>query len=91
MKGSTRSRQRSILKVIRWTLFAVIIVTLISGFGISEFRVIETITFGLLTKNVAFRIHDVIWIPFVVLLVLHVFYSFFRRLYLKFSRGDKGQ
>jgi len=69
----------------------VVLACLISGFGISEFRVMETITFGLLTKNVAFRIHDIIWIPFVGLMVLHVFYSFFRRLYLKYGKGDKTQ
>ena len=50
-------------------------VFLVTGFGITEFRVVEALTFGLLTKNLAFRIHENLWIPLVVLLVLHIGFS----------------
>ena len=46
---------------------------MISGFGITEFIIVESITFGLLTKKLAFEIHEYLWIPFTVLLALHVF------------------
>ena len=46
---------------------------MISGFGITEFRVVEYLTFGLFTKRLAFEIHEYLWIPFVVLLILHIF------------------
>lgn len=57
---------------VRWLLLVVTVLFLITGFGISQFRVVETITLGWLTKSWALRLHDNLWIPFVVLLVLHV-------------------
>jgi cytochrome b subunit of formate dehydrogenase len=66
---------RLVIKIVHWSLAVVAILFLISGFGISEFRVVETVTFGLLTKNLAFRMHEVLWIPFVVLLILHIYQS----------------
>jgi len=59
-------------RTIQWLLLAVTILFLITGFGITEFRVVETITLGWLTKSWALRLHDNLWIPFVVLLVLHI-------------------
>jgi cytochrome b subunit of formate dehydrogenase len=66
---------RLVIKIVHWSLAVVAILFLISGFGISEFRVVETVTFWLLTKNLAFRMHEVLWIPFVVLLILHIYQS----------------
>jgi hypothetical protein len=57
----------------------VTIVFLVSGFGITEFRIVETLTFELLTKSLAFKIHEVIWIPFVILLVLHSYQGLSRK------------
>jgi cytochrome b561 len=59
-------------RTIHWLLLVVTVLFLITGFGISQFRVVETITLGWLTKSWALRLHDNLWIPFVVLLVLHV-------------------
>ena len=61
-----------IRKIIQWLLLAVTVLFLITGFGISEFRVVETMTFGWLTKSWALKLHDNLWIPFVVLLALHI-------------------
>ena len=55
-------------------LLVVTLVFLLSGFGITEFRLIERITFGMLTKPLAFRMHSYLWIPFVVLLLTHVWF-----------------
>ena len=60
-------------RIVRWTLLALIILYFITGFGITEFRTVETITFGLLTKSLAFKIHNNLLIPFLILLILHVF------------------
>jgi cytochrome b561 len=69
-----------IKRTIHWLLLLVTILFLITGFGISEFRVVETMTLGWLTKSWALRLHDSLWIPFVVLLVLHLCLPFiFRR------------
>jgi cytochrome b subunit of formate dehydrogenase len=59
-------------KIIIWLLAIVTVLYLVSGVGITEFRIVETVTFGLLTKNLAFMIHNNLWIPFITLLVLHV-------------------
>jgi thiosulfate reductase cytochrome b subunit len=59
-------------KVIPWLLLAVLALYIITGFGITEFRTVEAITFGLLTKNVSFKIHNALIIPFLVLLVVHI-------------------
>jgi cytochrome b subunit of formate dehydrogenase len=68
-----------VIRITHWSLLVVAILFLISGFGITGFRVVETITFGLLTKNLAFRIHEVLWIPFVVLLLLHSYQGLSRK------------
>ena len=75
--------QYQIRRVIHWLLLIVVILYLLAGFDITEFRVVETVTFGLLTKGVAFNIHSMLWIPFVILLVLHVFLSPLFRLFRK--------
>jgi len=59
-------------KIVQWLLLAGTVLFLVTGFGISQFRVVETITFGWLPKSWAFRLHDNLWIPFVILLVLHI-------------------
>ena len=59
-------------KVIPWLLLAVLVLYILTGFGITQFRTVEAITFGLLTKNLSFRIHNALTIPFAVLLVVHI-------------------
>ncbi len=54
-------------------LLVITIAIIISGLGITEFRAIETVTFGLLSKPLAFKIHLNLWIPFLILLIMHVF------------------
>ena len=70
---------RLVKRVIQSLLLIVTMVYMISGFGITEFRVVESITFGLFTKKLAFEIHDYLWIPFLVLLVLHIFLPLARK------------
>jgi len=60
-------------QVVHWLLLAVIVLYLLTGFGITEYRVVEHLTFGLLTKPLAFKIHDNLIIPFIVLLGLHIY------------------
>ena len=62
-------------KIIQWSLLILAIAYMISGFGITEFRIVESFTFGLLTKKLAFEIHEYMWIPFLALLVLHILLS----------------
>ena len=62
----------SIRRCVDWTLLVVAIIAIMSGLGITEFRVMERLTFGALSKIMAFRVHFAIWKPFLVLLVMHL-------------------
>ena len=59
-------------KTVRWLLLVAVLLYLVTGLGISEFRTVEDLTFGLLTKDIAFRLHDALLAPFIALLVLHI-------------------
>jgi len=61
-----------ISKAIHWALLAVTVLVVISGLGITEYQTITALTFGLLGKAAAFKLHLLVWIPFVVLFVAHV-------------------
>jgi Ni,Fe-hydrogenase I cytochrome b subunit len=64
--------QQLVKRLINWILTALVIIYLITGFGITEYRIVEPLTFGLLTKSLAQKIHINIEIPFIVLLILHI-------------------
>ena len=76
--------QNSIKKTIIWLLAIVIVLYGVSGFGITEFRTVETLTFGLLNKNLAFKIHNSLEIPFIMLLILHLCLPFI----FKWKKGE---
>jgi len=62
-------------RIVRWLLLTTTVLYLVTGFGITQFRIVESLTFGLLTKSLAFQLHNNLWIPFVILLVLHIYLS----------------
>jgi hypothetical protein len=73
-------KKRSIIRrIVAWLLATTVLVFLISGFGITEFRVVEEATFGLLTKPLAFKMHEVIWIPFLMLMITHIYLGITRK------------
>jgi cytochrome b subunit of formate dehydrogenase len=59
-------------KIVHWSLLIVIILYVVTGLGITQFRTVEALTFGLLGKNLSFVIHEYLLWPFIVLLVLHL-------------------
>ena len=81
--------QRVVRRTIHWLLTAVVIIYLLTGFGITEYRIVEPLTFGLLTKNLAHRIHMNLEIPFIILLVVHIWLlPMLKRFKLKEVGGD---
>jgi len=64
--------QKTFKAAVHWSLLVLTVIYLVSGLGITQYRIIEAVTLGLLTKNLAFRIHDVLLIPFFALLCLHI-------------------
>lgn len=66
------SKQQLARRITHSLLMFVVIIYLLTGFGITGYRIIEPLTFGLLTRNLAHMIHMNLEIPFIVLLVLHI-------------------
>ena len=75
------NRLRLVRRIIQWLLLAAAVVLLITGLGITYYGIVETISFGLLTKSLSHQIHTApgLWIFFVVLLALHIALPFIGR------------
>lgn len=68
-------RIRLVRKILNWSLLVLVIVYIVTGFGITQFRIVEQLTMGLLTKSLSFKIHFDLIIPLIILLALHVSFS----------------
>jgi len=66
--------QNSVKKIIDWTLYAVTIVYLLTGLGITQYRITERLTFGLLSKSLSLNIHENLFVPFLALLSIHLLF-----------------
>jgi cytochrome b subunit of formate dehydrogenase len=64
--------QKRLKTVVHWSLLILTLLYLVSGLGITQYQLIEPLTLGLLTKSLAFKIHDDLLIPFIALLCLHI-------------------
>jgi hypothetical protein len=53
-------------------LTIVIILFIFTGFGISNYQIIESLTGGTVSKLTSFQIHSNLIIPFMVLLIAHI-------------------
>jgi len=75
-KGSSTnaSPKKIIRKLLNWLLLIFTLLFLISGLGISYFRPMRSITFGLLTKQLSYQIHTLITVPFIILLAIHIYF-----------------
>jgi len=74
-------KQRIVKKIIDWSLYALTIVYLLTGLGITQYRAIERLTLGLLSKSLSFRIHEYMLIPFLILLTAHILFGSFTRIF----------
>ncbi|MFH0860712.1 MAG: hypothetical protein V1921_05880 [Candidatus Altiarchaeota archaeon] len=66
-------------KTVHWSLAALVVIYIVTGFGITQYRTVERLTGGLLTKSISFTLHNNIEIPFIILLVLHIYFTVFER------------
>jgi hypothetical protein len=55
-----------------WGTLVLVLLTLLTGYGITQFRIVSPLTLGLLTKAVAQRWHAYTDLPLIVLLAVHV-------------------
>lgn len=70
MKKEEISRRK---KQVAYGLLTVVMLYIISGFGITSWQIVEPLTLGLLTKSLAFKIHNWLLFPFIILIIAHVF------------------
>lgn len=74
-------------------LIVFMILYIITGFGITEYKIVESITLSLLSKPVSHLIHTNLFIPFIVLLILHVLLSsksnYFKKLFNRFVINER--
>jgi hypothetical protein len=54
-------------------LTIVIIIFIVTGFGIYNYQIIESLTGGTLSKLTSFQIHSNLIIPLIILLIFHIF------------------
>ena len=59
-------------KLAAWLFLLVIVLYVITGFGITKYQVVGKLSFGLLTKALSFKIHSVLIWPLIILAVVHV-------------------
>jgi thiosulfate reductase cytochrome b subunit len=60
-------------RFIAWLLAGVSILLVLTGLGITRYEVITPLTLGLLDKALSYKIHVLLWGPFLILVVLHVY------------------
>ena len=80
LNNTSRIDWRLFKMLVRWLLFITVLLYVLSGYGISNPGVVESMTFGLITKSVALSIHSNLIAPFAMLILLHIL-PFFIRLF----------
>ena len=59
-------------RLVSWTLLVLSLLLVLTGLGITEFRIVTPLTLGLLGKSLSFQLHSLLWIPFLAVLILHL-------------------
>jgi cytochrome b subunit of formate dehydrogenase len=63
---------RTLGRIFGWTAFALLLLTILTGYGITDFRIVTPLTFGILNKAVAQRLHPYTEVALVLLLLAHI-------------------
>jgi hypothetical protein len=74
-------KQSLVKKIIDWMLYAVTILYIITGLGITQYRITERLTFGLLSKSFSLSIHENLLVPFLILLSMHLLFRPITQIY----------
>jgi cytochrome b subunit of formate dehydrogenase len=86
--------KRNIRKIGRWCGWAALLLlafTLITGYGISQFRIVSSLTFGLLDKVSSHRWHHYTDIPLVIFTLAHVIIAVWFRLSAQKNTGKSAR
>ncbi|MBN1860882.1 MAG: hypothetical protein JW840_05415 [Candidatus Thermoplasmatota archaeon] len=61
-------------------LTSVIIVFIVTGYGMTNYQLLEALTGGTVSKLISFQIHSNLILPFIVLLVLHIVFPIIKKM-----------
>jgi uncharacterized membrane protein len=75
MKRDVTMNRRRVKTLIDGVLLALTIAYVFTGLGITHYRIIEAVTLGFLSKPVSFAIHEKLFVPFMLCLILHLLYG----------------
>lgn len=67
-------------RAVAWLLLAITVLFLSSGFGIVYPDQVGPLTMGVLNKGLSIRLHDVLWAPFLALLIAHLGLRYIKKL-----------
>ena len=60
-------------RIVAWLLATFSILLVLTGLGITRYEVITPLTLGFLDKALSYKIHVLLWGPFLILIVLHMY------------------
>lgn len=66
-----RMQIRKVGRFCGWVTMALALITLLTGYGITQFRIVDPLTLGLLNKAVAQRWHAYTDLPFLAFMLIH--------------------
>jgi hypothetical protein len=75
------SSERSVKKIVHLLLGVLTILVIITGLGIAYYQTIEYVTLGILSKTLSFKVHTYLFVPFLLVLLLHSFMPWILRNY----------
>ena len=81
--------KRNLRRIGRWCGWAaalLLLFTVLTGYGIIEFRIVTRLTFGVLGKAISQKLHHYTDLPLIIFLLVHIGLALWRRL----GRQDKG-
>lgn len=81
---------RRAIRVLGWATTGLLALLLLSGYGITDFRVVTSLTLGLLDKATSQQVHELLGVPLIVLLMFHAGASFLTRRDSRRPDGGKG-
>jgi cytochrome b subunit of formate dehydrogenase len=70
-------------KFVAWSLLVVIVIYVVSGFGMTKPSYVEPWTLGLITRSVGRTIHSNLLIPLIILTAVHIYFTVNLRWILK--------
>jgi len=76
-------KKNQIFKIIHWAFTIFLIFYIITGFGITEYQIIQSLTFDLLTKPISFQLHTILIYPFIILLLIPIGLTIYNKIKLR--------